>query len=211
LFDSTLLLMTGEDHRRRRRLEMQLFARSAIKLLNEQTLLPGIRLRLEQLFDGAAPPLRVDLVPLLKTMMYRVAATVTGINLLGDAESVHSFIELQERFALGGSVTYESADTGRAAFIPAGYLVRMDVIAAIRDPDAYGPDPGLFDPYRTTSLDKRVRGMAFGDGPHKCIGEGMAGSPAGAGTRSDGIIPSVVQVLFELGIQPDRPPRTGDR
>ncbi len=335
LFDSTLLLMTGEDHRHRRRLEMQLFARSAIKVLNEQTLLPGIRMRLEQLFDGAATPLRVDLVPLLKTMMYRVAATVTGIDLLGDAESVNSFIELQERFARGGSVTYESADTDerlsdahrareefreqffdpslerrnqllnaggpdalpqdvlsillrdgaerdheamlfeamlyfsastgntarmvppcvddlwtwlseqplekrpdldtaffhRAAaetlrlhpsspkiyrrasydctlstgtFIPAGYLVRMDVIAANRDPDVYGPDPDIFDPYRTTSLDKRVWGMAFGDGPHKCIGEGLAaGTPAGAGTRSDGIIPSVVQVLFELDIQPD--------
>jgi hypothetical protein len=52
--------------------------------------------------------------------------------------------------------------------------------------------------------------MTFGDGIHKCIGEGMAaGSPAGEGRRSDGVVPAVVEVLFDLGVEPDatRPPR----
>jgi cytochrome P450 len=88
--------------------------------------------------------------------------------------------------------------------IPAGSLVTMDVIAANRDLEVFGPDASRFDPYRTTGVDKRLWGMAFGDGVHKCIGEGMAaGSPAEAGRRTDGVIPLVVEALFELDIQPD--------
>jgi cytochrome P450 len=113
LFDSTLLLLTDDEHRHRRRLEMQLFGRAGIRALNRDVLGPNIEDALRDVMpEGAGATVCVDLVPLLKVTMYRLAAAVTGIDVDDAPDVVRLLISLQERFAQGGSVTYDSDHVG---------------------------------------------------------------------------------------------------
>lgn len=54
--------------------------------------------------------------------------------------------------------------------IPAGEAVMAPYTAVARDPEQHGPDAHLFDITRTP----RTKHLAFGDGPHVCLGPHLA-------------------------------------
>lgn len=54
--------------------------------------------------------------------------------------------------------------------IPAGDAIMAPYTAVARDPDQHGPDADHFDVTR----DQRTKHLAFGDGPHVCVGSHLA-------------------------------------
>jgi cytochrome P450 len=86
----------------------------------------------------------------------------------------------------------------------AGQKVAIKVDLANRDPQAF-PDPHRFDPHRPlTGL--KTTGLAFGGGPHMCLGRPMAvGLPTTkpAEDAPVGAIARLVREYFHLGVEPD--------
>jgi cytochrome P450 len=116
------------------------------------------------------------------------------------------FIRKAERDTVLGS--------GRA--FSAGSYVVLDIIAASRDPEVFGEDANEFNPHRVAAIPIKPTGLAFGDGPHTCIGMAMSiGEASSDDEESDGSVGFIVHVLRELyraGVRcdPDHPPRWND-
>jgi cytochrome P450 len=89
----------------------------------------------------------------------------------------------------------------------AGDYVVLDVTRASLDPDVYGPDANRFDPYRVPLRKAKPVGLAFGEGPHTCIGAVMSVgeiSPRRPGPDDPlGLVPYTLRELFRAGITPD--------
>jgi cytochrome P450 len=98
--------------------------------------------------------------------------------------------------------------------VEAGQLVVLDLSAANRDPEVFGPDADRFDPHRRTPDDVAGWGHSFGGGAHACIGQELdAGltpspspSPSPGGEGADhlyGTVPIMVWSLLVAGGRPD--------
>jgi cytochrome P450 len=97
----------------------------------------------------------------------------------GDAKMMAGFIEETLRYEspvqLGTfRVAAETVEIGGTT-IPSGSLITAVIGAANRDPEVF-PDPDRFDMTRTPN-----RHLAFGFGPHRCIGAQLARSEARVG------------------------------
>lgn len=96
--------------------------------------------------------------------------------------------------------------------IPKGSIVALDVRAANRSPNVWGPDADDFNPERHIPAGEQPWGLSFGAGPHICIGRGVAaGVPAhgdGEAHVLTGLIAQMVQALCRRGVRPamDDPP-----
>jgi cytochrome P450 len=62
--------------------------------------------------------------------------------------------------------------------IEKGAIVLLNGEAANRDPSVFGHDPDAFDPYRRPRGSVPIYGVAFGGGPHSCIGRTLAAGSA---------------------------------
>jgi cytochrome P450 len=96
-------------------------------------------------------------------------------------------------------VTLES--TGRV--ISQGTLVAGYLMAADHDPSVFGADAGEYNPHRVLA-DPEVAhfGLAFGAGPHVCVGRPMLLWEQGNET-SQGAQTKVIRFLLEWGVQTD--------
>ena len=96
-------------------------------------------------------------------------------------------------------VTLES--TGRT--IAAGTLVAGYLMEADRDTSVFGTDAEFYNPHRTVADPKVAHfGLAFGAGPHVCIGRPMLLWEQGDET-SQGAQTKVVRFLLERGVRAD--------
>ena len=92
----------------------------------------------------------------------------------------------------------------------------LDIIAASRDPEVFGPDAEEFNPRRVARTPIKPTGLAFGDGPHTCIGMAMSIGKAGPGGEGGdapvGLIVYVLRELYRAGVRrdPENPPRWND-
>jgi cytochrome P450 len=130
LFAGSILTLSDAAHRARRRAEVALVARSAIRAYPPIELGPALGWAIESgeaERGGAHDQVRVDLVPMLRRMTYGFAARVTGIDLDDDPWSIDRFIALQEQMSRAGGVDYGSPD---AAAVVAEALALRDVFAA---------------------------------------------------------------------------------
>ena len=98
--------------------------------------------------------------------------------------------------------------------ISAGEYVVLDLVKASRDPAVFGPEAASYDPHRTPLVKIKPMGLAFGDGPHTCIGMGMT-IGEGAVTDDDAPLGMAVYIVRELHragirIDPENPPRWND-
>jgi cytochrome P450 len=98
--------------------------------------------------------------------------------------------------------------------VAAGEYVVLDLVKASRDPTVFGSGPDQYDPHRTPLVRIKPMGLAFGDGPHTCIGMGMT-IGEGAVTDDDaplGMAVYIVGALYRAGIRldPANPPRWND-
>lgn len=79
------------------------------------------------------------------------------------------------------------------------------------DPEIYGEDTLVFDPYRINRLERKQSpwGLAFGGGAHMCIGRRLVtGGDWRRDSKSsdkdiDGSLVAVVRAMFEAGVRPD--------
>jgi cytochrome P450 len=95
--------------------------------------------------------------------------------------------------------------SGRA--FHAGDYVVLDVTAASRDESVFGKDADQFNPYREPLVTVKHLGIAFGDGPHTCIGMSMSVGETGT-TGEDpaepvGFVIYILRRLFGAGISRD--------
>ena len=94
-----------------------------------------------------------------------------------------------------------------------GEYVVLDLVKASLDPAVFGPDPTRFDPHRVPLARVRPMGLAFGDGPHTCIGLSMSIGEAGASDDAPlGLAVYILRELYRAGVRldPAHPPRWND-
>jgi cytochrome P450 len=88
----------------------------------------------------------------------------------------------------------------------AGDYVVLDVTTASLDPEVYGPDANRFDPHRVPLHTVKPVGLAFGEGPHTCIGAVMSvGEISAHRPRPNdplGLVPYTLRELFRAGVAP---------
>lgn len=128
LFGDSLLLLDGPEHLKRRRLENPLFDRAALIAYDHVALGPMIDQSLEECFAAAGPDgkTRVDLVPLVRTMLYRIAAATTGIDGVETPERTQRFREFVEE--LGAAATVEWSNDDHAAVLEQGLKLRSQFV-----------------------------------------------------------------------------------
>jgi cytochrome P450 len=101
------------------------------------------------------------------------------------------------------------ADTTLASGRPfsAGDYVVLDVTSASRDPEVFGPGADCFDPHRVPRRKVKPVGIAFGEGPHTCIGMVMSVGEVSARDPEPGtplgLVPYTLRELFRAGVEPD--------
>jgi cytochrome P450 len=87
--------------------------------------------------------------------------------------------------------------------IPKGQWLSCWLQAANRDPSVFGPDADRYDPYRTP-LDPKVApfGVAFGVGPHTCLGRPLVLWDQG-GEHAQGLQIKLLRFLLAEGVRID--------
>ena len=96
--------------------------------------------------------------------------------------------------------------------IPAGTEVIVNLFLANRDPAVFGPDAEVFRPNRYVELPPHYPqyGLAFGAGPHLCIGRPLVtqGGTDPRETCIPRIVPKILTELLRRGVQlaPDQEP-----
>jgi cytochrome P450 len=92
--------------------------------------------------------------------------------------------------------------------VASGELVSLDMEAANRDPQIFGPDAHEFDPHRELPTDVAPWGLSFGHGIHACLGQELAaGVPlhqmGGLEHHLLGAVAVMSGVLLASGARPD--------
>lgn len=91
-------------------------------------------------------------------------------------------------------------ETGRA--FRRGDRIGLHLIAANRDPGIYGSTAEDFDPERRPLRQVPPYGLAYGDGPHVCIGRRLAAGQPGD-LASPGVLTRIAAALLAAGCRPD--------
>ncbi|MBP2366192.1 cytochrome P450 [Pseudonocardia parietis] len=112
LFGDSLLLLDGPDHRERRRLENPLFDRNALMYYDHEALGPVIEKCIDECRrtvdeHGRA---RVDLVPLVRSMLHRISAVTTGIDGVDTPEGTERFRFFVEHLGTAAVVEWSTED-----------------------------------------------------------------------------------------------------
>jgi cytochrome P450 len=95
--------------------------------------------------------------------------------------------------------------TSGLAFRAGDYVV-LDVTTASLDPEVYGPDADRFNPHRVPLRKVKQVGLAFGEGPHTCIGAAMSVGEITAHRPGPddplGLVPYTLRELFRADVTP---------
>jgi cytochrome P450 len=119
----TILLIDGDAHFARRRMESELFDRTALQYYESYALRPTIDRMMSALqFRDTPPVCRADLVDITRTALYRISASVTGIDGVDEAESTKTFIDWVN--LLGEASTVQWSTRPRDEVIAEGLEVR---------------------------------------------------------------------------------------
>jgi cytochrome P450 len=112
LLGGTLSSLDLDDHFERRRLESVLFRREMLRYYETELVGPALHEALGALADqrGEDGLVRADLVRLLKTMLFRLMAALTGLDGVEDDGSVARMEELFDAIDQGIRVRFTTAD-----------------------------------------------------------------------------------------------------
>ena len=120
---------------------------------------------------------------------------------------VHETVRLQPSSPVAMRWALEPVTLLGGTDVAPGDKVVIDLMAANRDPDAYGPDADAFDPHRALAPGIAPWGLSFGLGMHACIGQELAaGSDLADGDDPDrlyGLVPVAAQAVLAAGARPD--------
>jgi cytochrome P450 len=93
------------------------------------------------------------------------------------------------------------------------YLV-LDLVTASRDPSVFGADADQYNLHRVPLVRIKPMGLAFGDGPHTCIGLSLSIGETGStdGDAPLGLAVYILRELYRAGVRldPEHPPRWND-
>jgi cytochrome P450 len=171
------------------------------------------------LFNGAATGTVTMAVPhIVHELMNWLGAHPEGRVLLGEKSflkrAVIEGIRLHPAspYLIRKANSRQRLKSGREVGV--GEYVVLDLVKASRDLAVFGADADSYNPHRMPIIKIKPMGLAFGDGPHNCIGMGMT---IGEGAASDedaplGMAVFIVRELFRAGIRldPENPPRWND-
>ncbi|MBW0090158.1 cytochrome P450 [Pseudonocardia sp. KRD-184] len=112
LFGGSLLLLDGPEHRERRRLENPLFDRAALMSYDHEALGPVIEQVIDECraLDDGDGRVRVDLVPLVRTMLHRISAATTGIDGVDTPARTERFRFFVDRLGAAATVEWSTED-----------------------------------------------------------------------------------------------------
>ena len=122
---------------------------------------------------------------------------------------VHETIRLQPSSPVAMRWALEPMTLVGGEQVAPGDKVVIDLMAANRDPEAYGDHADAFDPHRPLAAGVAPWGLSFGLGMHACIGQELAAGSDLAGTTGDdherlyGLVPVAVQAVLAAGARPD--------
>jgi cytochrome P450 len=127
--------------------------------------------------------------------------------------SVHESLRLHPASPVAWRTATRPMQLAGGIALETGERLVLDLFAANRDPELFGPDADRFNPDRAIPAGLLPSGLAFGIGLHTCLGRELDGGvPARPGsdpaTHQYGIVALVVIRLLELGARlvPDDPP-----
>lgn len=121
---------------------------------------------------------------------------------------VHEVFRLHPASPVAERRALEDVHLRDGRLVPRGTVVVMDIKTANRDPEVFGPDAEVFDPFRTLPAGVPPWGHTFGGGTHACIGMELDGGtvPKDDGPDADhvlGTVPLMVRRLLRHGVRPD--------
>jgi cytochrome P450 len=133
-FGDSLLLMDGPAHMDRRMLFSSLVSKAAMHYYESEALAPVIdqvmaELRTNRGADGLA---RTDLVPLIRIMLHRITALVTGVDGVDTPERTERFRALVDK--LGEAVTVEWSTRDKQQVIREGFQTRDALVTEFLQP-----------------------------------------------------------------------------
>jgi len=109
----SLIVLDGEAHFDRRRLEAALFTRAALDHYENSMLTPHIRKVIESTAERQRGPdgiVRADLTKMLRAMLARITATITGVDGVDDIDSTERFISYIEQLNKGVTIEWQTED-----------------------------------------------------------------------------------------------------
>lgn len=112
-FDGSLLVLDGEPHFERRRMESALFAKRALEHYERQALDPHIKQVIAEAAAnnrGADGVVRGDLCLMLREMLARISATITGIDGVDEPATSARFRWFVEELGRGATVEWSTED-----------------------------------------------------------------------------------------------------
>ncbi|MCC5951331.1 MAG: cytochrome P450 [Acidimicrobiia bacterium] len=121
---------------------------------------------------------------------------------------VHETMRLHPSSPVAMRWALEDVELSSGRRVAAGDLVVIDLMAANRDPAAFGDDADRFDPDRELASGVGRWGLSFGLGMHACIGQELAaGMAVGDEPPGDehlyGLVAVAVRAVLDAGARPD--------
>lgn len=109
-----IIVLDGEEHFARRRIEASLFSRHAMNAYETQAMLPSIDRTFDEELGAGEEEVRVDLVELVVVLLHRIAASVIGIDGLESRSRISAFCRQASELGLLGSLDHTKLDRGTA-------------------------------------------------------------------------------------------------
>jgi cytochrome P450 len=121
---------------------------------------------------------------------------------------LHETVRLQPSSPIAQRWALADVELAGGIEVPAGARVTIDLMAANRDPVAFGDHPDVFDPHRALPAGVAPWGLSFGLGMHACIGQDLAAGidPLGRAVDDDhlyGLVPVAARAVLDAGGRPD--------
>lgn len=121
---------------------------------------------------------------------------------------VHESLRLHPASPVALRLATEAVTLRSGVHVASGEVVSLDLVAANRDVNVFGPDAEQFDPHRALPDDVAPWGLSFGHGIHACLGQELAaGVPAhqqgGLEQHLLGAVVVMSGALLAAGARPD--------
>jgi cytochrome P450 len=146
-----------------------------------------------------------------------LAANPDDFSRIDDPEFLRNACLESLRLHPRGSLTIRRATSDvtlrSGTIISEGSFVFLDTESACRDQSIFGSDSGHFNPHRNL-INHRLYGLAFGSGPHVCVGLRLTVGSESSHQHNLGSLVRFIRRMMSLGVRPDdsrvpRPIRSG--